>query len=804
MAVHIKMKEVFEVESNFGAFFTSGTICWSKDGKEIFCQNSAEINVINVDNGKIVKKITQQEIEGLEEDIIYTFALSSDDEHILTAHRSGLLKLWSRKGEQIKMWKGSHKGPISKVVFRSRSSIIATGGSDSSIRVWDYDKKSCLISFRDSVGVISVLEFHPDLEKTQIFAAGDDYKINCWDYSQKVLLATFSGHFSKVTDLSFTYDFKNLVSVGRDKVLILWNLETKEKVRVIPIYETLEGVKILQNNIKLPNGFDLGEEKNLNKIFVAVAGEGGAIQIWECTESKIIFMQVNSCISKAKEEGSLAITQLLYCPVTNQLCVVSIDHNIIIHNIPTFHCAKQLIGFSDEILDVCFVGKKSKYLAVATNSSDIKFYDTCNMNCQILKGHSDIVLSLASYKNLLLSSAKDNSIRIWEVNTGNFSVRCVAKGIKHTASVGSVTFGKISHTKCASVSQDTCLKVWEVPKSFEEDNVISLTCLNTVIAHEKDINCVAISPNDRLIATASQDKTAKLWSVDDLQLLGTLRGHKRGVWCVRFSPVDQVILSTSADCTVRLWSVSDMSCLKSFEGHESSVLCADFLNRGLQFLSAGADGLIKLWTIKNNECNGTFEKHESRIWALAVHPDETHFFSGGSDSCLIKWNDVTEEKKIAEFNAQQEIVLQEQELNNLLVQKKTLKALKLALKLEKPFLTLKIINEIMKNKEMGLDETVLSLNDLHKENLLKHAITWNTNSKNCRAAQLILNILLKEILANKFKVTGLEKMVEEALPYTERHFRRVTEYLKDLKFIEFTLKCMQPYGKMEVDESDSN
>lgn len=84
------------------------------------------------------------------------------------------------------------------------------------------------------------------------------------------------------------------------------------------------------------------------------------------------------------------------------------------------------------------------------------------MNCQILKGHTDIVLGFSSYKNFLLSGAKDNSIRIWEVNPGDFTVRCVAHGSKHTASVGSVAFGSSTHTHCASASQDTCLKIWNV------------------------------------------------------------------------------------------------------------------------------------------------------------------------------------------------------------------------------------------------------------------------------------------------------------------------------------------------------
>jgi U3 small nucleolar RNA-associated protein 13 len=337
--------------------------------------------------------------------------------------------------------------------------------------------------------------------------------------------------------------------------------------------------------------------------------------------------------------------------------------------------------------------------------------------------------------------------------------------------------------------------LWKLGKEIEKiAEPVNLSCINTVLAHDKDINCVSISPNDRFIATSSQDKTAKLWDSNSLALLGVFRGHRRGIWSIRFSPVDQIVATCAADCTIRLWNLNDFSCLKTFEGHDSSVLRAEFLTQGMQLLSAGADGLLKLWNIKTSECMQTLDKHEARIWTIAVSPDESHFFTGGSDSLLIKWRDVTEEKKLEESQKRQEEILQEQELNNLLSQKKVLKALRLALNLDRPLMTLKIINSVIRDQEAGLDETVFNLTDDHKQALLNHAVNWNTNSRNCRPAQLVLQILLQEILLGKFQVNGLGKMLEETIPYTDRHLKRTTEYLKDLKFIEYTMKCMQSYS----------
>lgn len=736
-------------------------------------------------------------VQETEDDVIYTFLLTTNDEEVVTAHRSGLLKLWNfQTGELKKTWKNLHIGPISCLEFSSSSELLASGGSDSTVRVWDFKKQICKGTLKGAQGVVSVIRFHPS--EDILIGAGDDATIYAWSIETREVVKKFPGHISKVTSLSFTPDGKFFVSSGRDKVLILWDFENAKQIRTVPVYEGIESVMVLPYQLQLPNGVELQDE---SKVFVACAGEEGVVKVWQMNDSKMMYKQDSSMISKASEEGGLAITQMLYNEQLQQIALVSFDHNIIVHDLTTFKCCKQLIGFTDEILDLVLMGKgkKDQYLVMSTNSNDIKVYDTQTMNSIILKGHSEIVLALASYKNFLLSSGKDNSIRLWEADFDNFTFKCLAIGAKHTKAVGSIDMSKVSGTFFASVSQDQCLKLWKLPKKFEGgDELEQLNCINTQLAHEKDINCVTISPNDRYIATSSQDKTAKLWDSTDLKLIGVFRGHRRGIWSVRFSPVDQIIVTNAADSTIRLWNITDMTCLKSFEGHESSVLRAEFISNGMQLLSAGADGLIKLWTIKTSECVQTLDKHESRVWTMAVTKDEMTVFTGGSDSKLIRWRDVTEEKKREEIEKRQEEILEEQELNNLLSQKQMLKALRLALRLNRPYMTLKIINSVIRTQETGLDETIQKLSDDHKHSLLEHAVNWNTNSRNCRPAQLVFDVMMQEILSGKYQVQGLGKIIEESLPYSDRHFKRMTEYLKDLKFVEYTMNCMQPYGDVAL------
>uniref|UniRef100_A0A1Q3F476 Putative transducin beta-like protein 3 n=1 Tax=Culex tarsalis TaxID=7177 RepID=A0A1Q3F476_CULTA len=809
MSAKIKLKEVYEVQSQYKAFYTGGTVQWSPSGQELLCQNSGAINLISLSDestepavfGANPAAAATADDDGIAEDSVYTFALANSGEHVVSAHRSGLLRLWDVASRQVvKMWRGLHQGPTTRLAFNGADELVASGGTDATVRIWDPKQQVCVGTLRGCVGVVSLLVFHPDEERKVVLAAGDDAKIYAWSYETRELVKTFAGHFSKVTAVSFSNDRKYLVSAGRDKVLMLWDYETQQSVKTIPVYESLESVIVLPNDVRVK-----GQKLKKGKVYAACAGEEGLIKVWEMTETAIVFKQSNSLVTKSAEEGGLAITEMLLNRQTSQVAVVSADHNIIVHDLETFDCIKQLSGFSDEILDLILFGKKDRFLGMATNSNDFKVYDTTTMSCQLVKGHTDIVLSLSANDQFMLSSSKDNSIRLWQYNATKFEIHCVAIGLKHTNAVGSVSLSKISGKFCASVSQDRCLKVWKIPKEFnqtsDEKELTRLNCTLTELAHEKDINCVSISPNDRLLATGSQDKTAKLWDVSNLSLVGVFRGHRRGIWAVRFSPIDQILLTNAADCSIKLWSLTDMTCLKSLEGHESSVLRVEFLSYGMQLISAGADGLLKLWSIKSSECIQTLDKHESRIWALCVTEDESVFYSGGSDSQLIKWKDVTDEKRDREMTERKDMLLQEQELNNLVNEKKLLKALRLSLNLNRPLMTLKIITAVIKAQEQGLPETVQKLSNDHKETLLKHAIEWNTNSRNCRPAQLVLNILLQEILAGAFTVSELNKHLTAALPYTERHFARLTEYAKDLKFIEYTLQCMQPHAARASNKS---
>ena len=116
--------------------------------------------------------------------------------------------------------------------------------------------------------------------------------------------------------------------------------------------------------------------------------------------------------------------------------------------------------------------------------------------------------------------------------------------------------------------------------------------------------------------------------------------------------------------------------------------------------------------------------------------DETHMISGGSDSLLVIWRDVTQENRLKAAAERDQLILEEQKLSNLLKSDKLAAALRLALKLERPYQVLKIVDNIIKEGNDKLNEAIRQLKPKRKEALLRCAVTWNMNSRNAHAAQV--------------------------------------------------------------------
>ncbi|MBD2494503.1 eIF2A-related protein [Nostoc sp. FACHB-280] len=201
----------------------------------------------------------------------------------------------------------------------------------------------------------------------------------------------------------------------------------------------------------------------------------------------------------------------------------------------------------------------------------------------------------------------------------------------HKDCISGVSFSPDSQI-IASSSDDKTVKLWSINGDL----------LQTLNGHEDEVMDVSFSPDGEMLASASRDKTIKLWkkttdATTQWILDKTLQGHSHRVIGVSFSPDSQIIASASQDKTVRLWNRNG-TLLNIFSGHEDGVINVAFSPDGKLIASASKDHTIKLWDLlEKKELKGIPKEHSHEVSAVSFGSDSKTLISCGWDNYVRFW-----------------------------------------------------------------------------------------------------------------------------------------------------------------------
>jgi hypothetical protein len=243
-----------------------------------------------------------------------------------------------------------------------------------------------------------------------------------------------------------------------------------------------------------------------------------------------------------------------------------------------------------------------------------------------LEGHTDSIWSVAFSPDgqYLLSASMDNTLRLWEVSSGQERLRLSG----HDNGVTCVTFSP-DGSRALAGSLDNRLSWWDVWAG---------KVVRYLIGHSDSVVSVCISSDGRTALSGGADGTARLWNLEDGQEQRILARHAGWVHAVAYSPDNRFAATAGDDHLVRVWDLLSGLELCRWTGHESAVRAIAFSPDGRAIVSGGNDGSLRLWEVETGREFRVFRGHTDWIRGVAFSPNGQYILSASDDETVRLWH----------------------------------------------------------------------------------------------------------------------------------------------------------------------
>jgi len=556
------------------------------------------LNHVNFENSNFAKSVFTETFG-----IIFGLAFSPDDALLATGSIDGEICLWRwRNNQQLLNFQG-HSNIVMSLAFSPDGQKLASTSVDRNVKLWDVATGECLLTLPTNYGVI-VGNIIFDRDGKKLFTCTEK-QILFWDIEIGNCVLAIE-HSNRITSIAYELQHHIIASGCLDGTVNIWDVNTGKSLK------TVQG----------ESGAVLSIAFTSDGRLLASSVKSKFISIWDVNTSKHI---------QTLQEQSSYISLVAFSRDGQTLASSSSGNRTVnIWDIKTGRYLQTLAGHISAINSLTF----SNFGNLVTGSVDrtVKLWDVVNGKClKTWRGRTDFVNSVQfSSGGEILASGSQHTIALWDVSTGE----CIQAFYDYQDWLNSAALSPNGQMlACGNISNvNSTIRLWQVNhlSNFSQvpDKILQ--------GHTDSIWSIAFSPDSKILASGSSDRTVKLWDCQTGQCLFTFVGHTGAVISVAFSPDGRTIASCSGHSTIKLWDIESKKHYQHI--HEPAGYIIAFSPNGHLLASANTMGIVKLWDIKTGECCNTFGRHGQAVISIAFSANGETLASGSKDGTVRLWD----------------------------------------------------------------------------------------------------------------------------------------------------------------------
>jgi WD40 repeat protein/serine/threonine protein kinase len=543
---------------------------------------------------------------------VHSVAFSPDSSRLASSN-AGAIQIWDTSTGQETLTLSGNADSIFSVAFTPDGRRLVSGGRDSTIKVWDIqsavgrDVSTPLLTI---IGPLDVRRIAISPDGRRIVAGGYNGRVKVFDLVSGAEIVTQYGHPTNVAGVAYSPDGRTIVSTDFEGRVLMWDAETTDHLRVIRGHAGgVYSVAFRSDGRHLATG-----------------GADGTVKIWDVT--------TDQAFRELSPKGGW-LRHLAFSPDSRHVAAAGPMSSrgqqpfARIWNLSTPSSQQTLMAHRKGVTSTAFTFDGTHFVTGSADHTAKIWHVRDGKNVKTLRGHTDTVTTVAcsSDGRWIASGSADKTIRVWKVTTLDAGTSALLPSLAAALPASMVS---------------------TLPSTIEA--VPHLTLKN----QKTGVTTIALSPNNRWLASGDLGGTIRLWDVmtgKELLVLPDLPGP---VASLAFDPHSMQLAAACYDKYPRVWELKDLASeglsvseARLFRGHVDQVFSVAFNADGRRLASASSDATVRLWDVSSGQETLALRAPVQGQAAVAFSPDG-RTLSAGSEAVIL-WESVRPDRNTAEW-----------------------------------------------------------------------------------------------------------------------------------------------------------